>query len=106
MKYDKELWDEWDTSSFSGRDEMIKKHGCKKIALMKWHPDNPNQGLGNCSYCGNIPTDCIGCPLKVDICGFAGSLWDRWSNAYNITEEKELADAMFHAIMKVKEVEK
>jgi hypothetical protein len=78
MKFDKKLWDEWD-GCLSEREEMIEEHGCKKIALMKWHPDNPNQGFGECSYCtNNTSTNCTGCPLKGVTCGGAGSIYSRW----------------------------
>jgi hypothetical protein len=82
---------------------LVEEHGCKKIALMKWHPDNPKRGFGTCAYCLKYP--CHRCPLKGDICG-NGSTWSKWCDADDIGDTKkadELADQMFHAIMKIDE---
>jgi hypothetical protein len=105
MKFDKELWDEWDVSYILQQVEMIRKHGCKKISLMKWHPDNPERGYGSCPYCLTIGS-CTDCPLSGETCGAKTAVWNQWSNerADNNTEKaNELADKMFHAIMKIDE---
>jgi hypothetical protein len=70
--------------------ERWKRVVAAALAVAKWHPDNPNRGNAECSWCayqvnktGHSVINgiaCINCPVKCKdrACPLEGSLWKNW----------------------------
>jgi hypothetical protein len=96
-----DLWKMQDLINFGWHGEansIMREYldvGVLALATAKWHPDNPDQGLGRCAAC-DAYHGCMACPLDGED-GCCNGLFDLWSMTRG-GHEREVANKIFEFI--------